>query len=260
MKDIDVHALREEARHRSRQRAKSVFAGLIVDATVSGIPVRRYFPQKQSCDAVIYFLHGGYGILGDLDLQDNYCRSLATAMQWRVVSLDYPLAPEHTFGESAAAVATVIEDEEANRVVLSGDSAGGAVAMAAAHHLGIPAVAGLLLTNPNLDLTLSSIDRNAPGGPDIDLMTRSFRAWCRGQSPRLRFDHDVGGLPPTFIAVGTSDSLAPECRRLYVSLRSNGIRASLVELEAAPHGLVSDPKLAERVVDGARDFFVSTPS
>ena len=45
-----------------------------------GVPLRRYAPEVRSAGTALAFLHGGYGLFGDLDLQDGYCRRLAEAL------------------------------------------------------------------------------------------------------------------------------------------------------------------------------------
>src|SRR2546429_40652 len=45
----------------------------------------------------LLFLHGGGWVVGDLDGADPLCRALANRAGCLVVSIDYPLAPEHRF-------------------------------------------------------------------------------------------------------------------------------------------------------------------
>ena len=88
-----------------------------------------------------------------------------------------------------------------------------AIRAAAQTHLPL---AGLLLTNPNVDLTLASFDTERPGGPDRELSAWSFRAWARvadlADAPRLELRRPTA--PRTVVAVGTLDSLLPEARTL----------------------------------------------
>lgn len=244
-----VTTLRREARERALARPRWPFAGTVQDETRDGVGLRRYVPDahgsRREPTTAVVFLHGGYGLFGDLELQDASCRRLATALSTTVVSVDYRLAPEGTLAEAtddALVALALLATEGVGRPALFGDSAGGAVAVAAAHRAhGTPlAPAWLALTNPNLDLTLGSFDPDRPGGPDAALSAESFRAWTRvadlADAPRL--DLDASLLPTTFLAVGDQDALLPEARTLAASCARDGVRCELVEVPGASHGFL----------------------
>lgn len=256
---VDVAELRRRAEARAATRPLVHFDGEVSDAWVAETRVRHYLPHAHKpTDGTVFFLHGGYGLFGDLDLQDGYCRRLATRLQHHVISIDYPLAPEHSFATAVASTLDVVREQRgAGGVIISGDSAGGAVAVAAAHDLrrGHKGCDGLLLTNPNLDLTLSSVDRLAPDGPDLGLMHHAMDHWSPIPSSWLRLDRRAAGLPPTMIAVGANDSLGPESRHLHDACQQAGVHSRLLVCDGMGHGLVSDAKTAVRVVDEAAAFF-----
>ncbi|GIG20219.1 putative esterase LipW [Cellulomonas chitinilytica] len=246
---IDVERLRHDARQRARLRPRPAFAGVIGDLTHGGVRMRRYVPDVREPECGVVFLHAGYGLFGDLDMQDPYCRVLADTLSVEVLSVDYRLAPEATLDDAATDALTglrLLADEGVTRLFLCGDSAGGTVSTLAAQRSTLP-LAGLMLTNPSLDLTLRSFDRTLPGGPDPELSAWSFRAWTRvvdlGDAPRL--DRDAGLLPRTVVAVGTLDSLAPDARALAEACRRAGVDCRLVELEGAEHGFVGTDRVGE---------------
>jgi len=265
---IDVATLRAHAHARAAARAPISFAGRIRDRRIAGVPIRRYRPDSvRPGAATVIFLHGGYGIFGDLDLQDGWCRRLAGGLGREVVAVDYRLAPEHTFAESLADVLAVADrltstderaDGSAHTVVLCGDSAGGALALAAARQLG-PKAAGLLLTNPNLDLTLACFDPEQPDGPDLATLSFAIRAWFAvddlARAPRLHLS--AAGLPATLIAVGSRDALVGEATSLAHHLQRASIRCELVGIAEAGHGFVSDAAAAEQVIAAAVAFFTT---
>lgn len=254
----DIGELRRRARARAAQRVGQAFDGQIADDSVAGVRVRRYLPSTIHASATtFFFLHGGYGLFGDVELQDGYCRLLAMRLAHGVIAIDYPLAPENTFAHAIATVQAVMREENTGVSVLAGDSAGGALAVATARagEEWPECVDGLLLTNPNLDLTLGSLAPNAPAGPDSGLMSHAFAQWLGDEHAGLRLDQDARRLPRTLVAVGTDDSLAPEARTLHAACTRARVPSRLLEFEAVGHGLVSESHLVERIADEARVFF-----
>jgi acetyl esterase len=247
--DPDLVQLRRDARQRARRRPRLPFDGRVEDASPEDVPLRWYRPRvPRSADEAIVFLHGGYGVLGDLDTQDGYCRRLAGRLQVPVVSVAYRLAPEASLDDSAddvlAAVA-MLRRSGSGRVHLCGDSAGGAVSLWCARRA-VPEerrVDALLLTNPNIDLTLSRFDSSATDGPDRALSAWAFPRWARVDDLRRAPDltRDVAGLPPTLVAVGTRDALLPEARALAGACAAEGARCQLVEVAGVGHGFMSNP-------------------
>ncbi|MEU2198579.1 alpha/beta hydrolase [Isoptericola sp. NPDC019482] len=250
----DVAALRRGAHERAVARARLPFAGTVTDSVHDGVALRRYTPDRRHPGAAVVFLHGGYGLFGDLDLQDGWCRRTADTLGVVVLSVDYRLAPEASLDDAVAdAVAAVdlLAREGFDRLYLDGDSAGGAVAVLAAVRTLHP-LAGLLLTNPNLDLSLETYDDALPGGPGRELSTYAMRAWTgvdAADAPRLH--RSARGLPPTLVAVGELDSLRPEARELADVCRRDGVPCRLVELPRAGHGFVGTERAGEVLAEAA---------
>lgn len=104
------------------------------------VPVRVFQPKKQRRDDVLLFFHGGGWVSGDIESYTPACATMARLTGCVVASVDYRLAPEHPFPaglEDCYRVARLLlEDprrsgvEDADRIVLVGDSAGGNLAAA----------------------------------------------------------------------------------------------------------------------------------
>ena len=255
----DIAALRRDARERALGRPRWPFDGTVSDCVAAAVATRRYQPARPAASgAAAVFLHGGFGLFGDLELQDGYCRRIAGALQVVVLSVAYRLAPEATLAASAAdAVAAVglLRADGFSRVVLWGDSAGGTVALAAARDARADA---LVLTNPNVDLTLTSYDDAAPGGPGRELSEWSSARWAGGGAlaDAPDFAADARGLPPVYVAVGSDDSLLPDAERLAVACADAGVPARLRVVPGAAHGFMGGPDLsaAEDVIAEAGRF------
>ena len=250
----DVAALRRGAHERAVARPRRPFAGTVADAEHDGLALRRYTPDRRRPHAATVFLHGGFGLFGDLELQDGWCRQAAETLGVVVLAVDYRLAPEAKLDDAVDDALTALDllaGEGFDRLYLDGDSAGGAVATLAAARTPHP-LAGLLLTNPNLDLSLESYDDALPGGPGRDLSAYAMRAWTGvepADAPRL--DRAARGLPRTFLAVGELDSLLPEARALAASCQEEGVPCRLLELPGAEHGVVGTARAAEVLAEAA---------
>jgi acetyl esterase len=128
-------------------------------------------------------------------------------------------------------------------VLLCSDSAGGAIVFLAAARLrdaGHP-VDALLLTNPNLDLTLAMFDRDAPGGPDLTLLSDAIRSWAGPDPAGAGFSPlhtDLRDMPATVIAVGALDSLRPEAAEARQALQAAGVDCDLLVFDGIGHGFM----------------------
>lgn len=111
----------------------------------------------------IVHAHGGGFRLGSASGWATFGSQLAAACGLDVVMPEYGLAPEHPFPSALhevgrAYVELAAESAHSARLLLSGDSAGGALAMSLALAAGAAGIApaALILFSPWLDLTLQS--------------------------------------------------------------------------------------------------------
>jgi len=232
--------------------------------------VRCYSPSKRSQPRpVILHMHGGGFALGDLDSHDRICRHYCNALDALVVSVDYRRPPEHSFPcavEDSYRALTWIGDQaeerniDVNRIVLTGDSAGGNLAASVSQlalDRGGPAVCFQVLVYPALNL---SIDADYPsrvefGGGEYFLGQKDIQ-WIRSMyfddlkqgndqraSPLL--NEDLKRLPPTLIITAGFDPLRDEGELYYQRLREAGVNASYRCFDDAIHGFVSFAGVAD---------------
>lgn len=67
------------------------------DETVDGVPVRIYTPpgaQGKKLPLGVYYHGGGY-LVGNLDVEDAWCRYISKHTPSIIVSADYRLSPKH---------------------------------------------------------------------------------------------------------------------------------------------------------------------
>ncbi|XP_074831696.1 arylacetamide deacetylase-like 4 isoform X2 [Carettochelys insculpta] len=113
----------------------------IKDLQFEKVPVRVYQPRAPSAGrrrGVVYF-HGGGWVFGSIDTYEAVCRYIARESESVVVSVEYRLAPEHTYPaqyEDCLTATThflkTAEDYGVDPacIIVSGDSAGGNLAAA----------------------------------------------------------------------------------------------------------------------------------
>lgn len=196
------------------------------------VPIRIYTPAGEAPMPVLLFFHGGGFVLGDLDTHDGLCRSLANGAAAIVVSVGYPLAPEHKFPTApdvcfaATRWAAVNADSfgaDATRIAVAGDSAGGNLAAVVTHmarDLGGPALAFQLLIYPDTDFRRTNVSIRELAGKYGNI-TRAGQQWFMDNyltseeekldprvSPLLATDHC--GLPPALVITAEYDALRDE--------------------------------------------------
>jgi acetyl esterase len=222
-----------------------------VDEPHGGVPCRRYDVPGAMAATVIY-LHGGGYVVGGLHSHDDVCAEIAATTGFRVVSVDYRLAPEHRhpahFDDALAATRAIV-DAFPGPFLLCGDSAGGNLAAATAHALrnaGGPQPLGQVLIYPGLggDKTQGSYVEHAEA-PMLTMRDIAFYAAVRfpeGYDPKgdatalPLHDNRFDGLPPTVIITAQCDPLASDGPAYAAAITAAGGRAISIEEPGLVHG------------------------
>jgi acetyl esterase len=239
--------------------------GQVTDLTIDGpyrpVPVRRYEPPGIAAPwPVIVFCHGSGFVLGNLDTHDWLARSLADAVRAVVVSVDYLLAPEHPFPAAVDECLAVLRwaasggagrTADPGRIVLAGDSAGGAIVSgvsATARDLGGPSICAQLLMYPVCGLELDTPSWTRYGhGYFLDKPTMRW-FWSQYLSrPQDAGDpaavplavRDLREMPPTVLLTAGCDPLKDEGRGLVSRLTEAGVKTRLLNFGGAIHGFMT---------------------
>jgi monoterpene epsilon-lactone hydrolase len=184
-------------------------------------------PRGVTPRRTVVHLHGGGFVFPVDGAHVRWATRLARDLEARVVLPEYPRAPEHTWRDSHDALVDQAQRcvEGGDEVVLSGDSAGGGLALAVAMSLrdrGVP-IARLLLVSPWVDLTMATPGTEAQDAVDTWLFlgkARTYARWWAGGEEHLTRPEvspalaDLAGLPPALMFCGTRDLLLPGCRLL----------------------------------------------
>jgi monoterpene epsilon-lactone hydrolase len=223
----------------------------ISPAQVGGVPGEWVDgPSPAPAKSVLLYLHGG-GYFG-CSAQSHRPITVGFALQgFRVLAPDYRLAPENQFPAAvddavAAYRGLLSEGNLPGHIVVSGDSAGGGLALSlllALREAGIPLPAGAALFSPWTDLaaTGESVRTNADrcamfNGPDIGPSARYYLGETDPCNPLASpLYADLTGLPPLLIHVGADEVLRDDSTRLAERARAAGVRVELKVWPVVPH-------------------------
>ncbi|MQM28119.1 alpha/beta hydrolase [Glycomyces albidus] len=206
---------------------------------------------------VTMFFHGGGFVLGSLDTHDGLCRSIANGAGTLVVSVDYPLAPEHRFpaAPEACFAATRWAAEhaaeiggDASRMAVAGDSAGGNLAAVVTHLVrerGGPDLVFQLLIYPDVDFRRTSWSIREFAGVYGNI-TRAAQDWfmdfyVRDGEDKLNplvsplLASDFAGLPSALVITAEFDALRDEGEAYAARLADAGVSVAAIRYPGMIH-------------------------
>lgn len=252
---------------------------IIRDIEVAGaegpLKARLYDREEDTARPALVFFHGGGFVYGDIESHDPVCRRLAHHGGFRVISVDYRLAPEAPFpapvDDAIAAIAAIAERAadygvDCGRLAVGGDSAGACLATVAARHLrraGGPALAFQLLIYPVTQASVETGSRRKFS--DGYFLTRETMAWFDGlylSNGADRRDERIAplltpppaGLAPALIITAGFDPLHDEGLAYAKALTAAGIDVQYREYPDQIHGFASFTKFsgaAEQALEDA---------
>jgi len=214
--------------------------------TVAGTPCLVAAGEKPVCRVI--HMHGGAYYLGSAALWGDFASRYAAAAEAEVWVPDYPLAPEHPFPAALHAMIAVIEAlvaaDPTVPLFLSGDSAGGGLALALATLMRRPLpFAGIVLFSPWLDLTVTSAGYARCAETDTMFSEASARkgvdAYLQGADPHHPLASplfaDIAGLPELTLMISTDEVLADEAMSLAQRLLHARVPFQLHAVPGVPH-------------------------
>ena len=199
-------------------------------------------PSGGDRSRLIIFYHGGCFFFGSARTHRVLASHLARAAGCAVLIPDYRLAPEHP-GPAAHEDALGVyqwalrQGYAANRIALSGDSAGGNLAVSTALRAktaGLPRPAALALMSPWVDFVGEGAShREVTDDPIIseEILELGLKAYINGIDLRSALVtplySDLTGLPPTLVHVGSWERLGDDSVTLVQRLSAAGVDAQL---------------------------------
>lgn len=211
---------------------------------------------------VILHCHGGGYSTGSSLYARTLTSKLAATASMDVLCFDYRLAPENPYpaAQEDAMKAwnyLMLLGYGAKDVILTGDSAGGNMALALALRLkeeGRLLPAGIVLMSPWTDLTSSgeSFETKAELDPVlnrayIDRMIQAYAPDSDLKDPMISpLYGNFEGFPPTYIQVGENEILLSDAQRLYQALVDANVSAKIDIFPGMWHVFQMSPMKAAR--------------
>ena len=240
----DIRTLREDY---ERVRAKPVPADAFwyrIGADPDAIGVLCFPGDGEAKNAIVYF-HGGGFIVGSPVTHADIAVCLAHHTGLPVHSVDYRLAPDHQAPAPAADGIAVIRHLLASgvdRLMICGDSAGGAIALATEaslqdnlrnHMIGVVSFYG---AHGLLETESIRTRGNRADGTDRDCVKRYFEL-AGGEAYSI--ETLAGPAPiPVYLIAAQEDALRDDTLALADALTANGRSVTLDRVPSVDHGFL----------------------
>jgi monoterpene epsilon-lactone hydrolase len=238
-----------------------------------GVPAEWQTVPGGTKDRVLLYLHGGGFVMGSANSHRLFTITLGQLTKMRVLSLNYRLAPEHSYPaqleDCTAAYRWLLSTGiKPKNIVIAGDSAGGSLTLTTLVKLRddkIPLPIGAICLSPATDCTISRSDslaqtfwENAATDPvlaDIGLFWW-IPAYLGGADPSdplvSPINADLKGLPPLLVQASTCEMLFGGCKDIVDRAKAAGVNATLQTWDNMVHvfqafGLHDFPEAKEAI-------------
>ncbi len=223
----------------------------VTAGTLGGVPTAQITIDGIAADHVVLYFHGGVYVLGDAFAAADLAAQIARRTLARVISVDYPLAPEHPYpaavNDALAAYQALLQTgTPPSDIILAGDSAGAGLAIATlvnARDHDLPQPAAAYLMSPYADLTLAGPTMTTKRDADPLMSPDNLRSrvpdYTAGYDPALALISpifaDLTGLPPLLIQAGTHEVLLDDALRLARQAALADVEVTLEITPGVPH-------------------------
>ena len=242
--------------------------------TIGGVPGTWVRPANARPGCALLHLHGGWFNFGSAAAFANLVGQIAVRVGASAFIPDYRLAPEHPFPAATDDVWACyrgLARKGYGRIVLTGDSAGGNLALglagriAGAGRSADAELVGVAVFSPVTDLTLSgeTYETRAAADPLFirAQVARLVQAYLRGADPDSALASPlagpVAGLAPLRVYVGDDEVLLDDARRYVAKAVAAGVDARIDTWMGMPHGFVGRVgalKAADQAMDAVGVF------
>ena len=224
--------------------------------TVGGVPGVWVRPASSRPDDAILHIHGGWFVSGSATAYRHLVGHIAVRAGASAFVPDYRLAPEHPFPAAVDDVLATyrgLADSGIRRIAVTGDSAGGNLALVLSSRVAgnaVPAkvsLVGVAAFSPVTDLTLSGATYETRADADLYFtkqqvaeLVQSYLGSADANDPLASpLQGRLSGLPPVRIHVGDDEVLLDDSRRYVERVTAAGVDARLDVWTGMPHGFVA---------------------
>lgn len=218
-------------------------------ATVGGIPGWWARTAQSEKSAAILHVHGGWFNFGSAKAYRNFVGHIALSAGADAFIPDYRLAPEHPFPAPVRDLEDCYRgllDDGITRIAITGDSAGGNLALVLLSIASAPV--GAVVFSPVTDLALTGESYQTRAQAEwfftesqVAGLVASYLGETDPTSPQASpLYADLSGLPPVRVHVGDDEVLLDDSRRYVERAIAAGVDAMLDVWMGLPHGFLAN--------------------
>lgn len=231
-------------------------------ASTTEIKIRIYTPEEGEEFPLLMYFHGGAFFSGNLESYDEIVRPICKESGYKVIAVEYRLAPEHPFPiplEDCYQVTKWAVEHgkelkwDGKNLALAGDSSGGNLAAAVslmAREKQEFTVTKQVLYYPSLDLDFSefrypSLIENRKGYfVESDTLAEHNSFYLKG---KVDTDHplvspireeNLENLPAALVITAEYDPMRDEGELFAEKLKNAGVRTETIRYEGVTHGFL----------------------
>ncbi|MGB0907651.1 MAG: alpha/beta hydrolase [Maricaulaceae bacterium] len=241
------------------------------------VPVRLFVPHQASEEPgpTFIYLHGGGFVTCSIESHEGLCRRIASGCGFRVLSVDYRLAPQFPYPAGPDDCEAVLnwalegygQDDygiDRSKLTLGGDSAGGNMTAYLAQKYRKDLHAQVLFY-PLMQLVDFKPPKPGPqdwlqlGVMALKFIDEHYVDEADRHDTRLSplFEKDLKGLPPAYVLTCGLDPLRDEGKLYADNLEAHGIAVTYAHEKAMPHGFLNFSRAfpkARKIPLDAADF------
>lgn len=206
---------------------------------------------KCSNKNIIMYIHGGGFVSGSASSSKGYSSMLAKYSGYKVIAVDYSLAPEYAFpkgfDDCYNAFCEITRLYPMAKITLVGESAGANLCLALALKVkNLGKVSCVIVHSPIVDFT-GSLNRTEHTIDDFTVkegclkpLNQIYVAEHEADDPYIsQIFGDFKDFPPTYITCDYHETLYADARALYEQCEKYGVDVELVEVKGTFHAFAT---------------------
>lgn len=235
------------------------------------VTCRLYDDHPDETKPIIVFVHGGGWCIGSIATHERTAKKVCSATGYKVLSVEYSLAPEHPFPTALNEVSAVVEYVNNNlsefnatqEILIMGDSAGGHLAFTSAINLieqGKEFISKIIAVYPVVDTTNTETESYSNFSKGYFLTKRMMNEFIDYYVPNSKdrssplasanYYTSLNKLPDVYLITGQFDPLRDEGEAFAKALTDAGVNCTFKRYDGVIHGFFANPMFGTKG-DGA---------